>query len=80
LQRADSSSSRPTTVHKICNVIINFEREQAKGPNRQSRRINKIYYNKIVSGVGHTVAHLVEALCYKPEDRGFDSQLRHRNL
>jgi hypothetical protein len=22
---------------------------------------------------GHAVAHLVEALCYKPEGRGFDS-------
>jgi hypothetical protein len=25
-------------------------------------------------GKGHTVAQLVEALCYKPKGRGFDSQ------
>ena len=26
---------------------------------------------------GHTVAQLVEALCYKPEGSGFDSRCRH---
>jgi hypothetical protein len=25
---------------------------------------------------GHAVAYLVEALCYKPKGRGFDSQMR----
>jgi len=29
---------------------------------------------------GHAVAQLVEALCYKPEDRGFDSQQCHWNF
>ena len=28
----------------------------------------------------HAVAHLVKALCYKPEGRGFDSELCHRNF
>jgi len=26
---------------------------------------------------GHAVAQLLEALCYKPEGRGFDSRWRH---
>jgi hypothetical protein len=29
---------------------------------------------------GHAVAKLVEALCYKPEDRGFDSRWCHWNF
>jgi hypothetical protein len=29
---------------------------------------------------GHAVAQLVEALCYKPEGRGFDSRRHHWNL
>jgi hypothetical protein len=28
-----------------------------------------------ICGRGHAVAQLVEALCYKPESRGFDSRL-----
>ena len=28
----------------------------------------------------HAVAHLDEALCFKPEGRGFDSRLCHRNF
>jgi hypothetical protein len=28
----------------------------------------------------HAVVKLVEALCYKPEDRGFDSRWRHCNF
>jgi len=27
--------------------------------------------------LGYSVAHLVEALCYKPEGRGFDSRWGH---
>jgi hypothetical protein len=30
--------------------------------------------------VGHAVAQLVEALCYKSEGRGFDSSLCHWNF
>jgi len=30
--------------------------------------------------LGHVVAQLVEALCYKLECRGFDSRLCHWNL
>jgi hypothetical protein len=30
--------------------------------------------------LGHAVAQLVEALRYKPEDRGFDSRLFHWNF
>jgi len=30
--------------------------------------------------MGHAVAHLVEALRYKPESRGFDSRLCHWNF
>jgi len=29
---------------------------------------------------GHAVAHLVDALCYKPEGRGFDSRWCHWNF
>jgi hypothetical protein len=29
---------------------------------------------------GHAVAQLVEALCYKPEGRGFDSRWYHWNF
>ena len=31
-------------------------------------------------GGGDAVAQLVEALCYKPEGRGFDSRWCHRNF
>jgi hypothetical protein len=31
-------------------------------------------------GWGHPVAQLVEALCYKPEGRGFDSRCCHWNF
>jgi hypothetical protein len=34
----------------------------------------------ILLGLGHAVAQLVEALCYKPEGRGFDSRRYHRNF
>ena len=34
----------------------------------------------IVRTVGHVVSHLVEALCYKPEGRGFDSLWCHWNF
>jgi ABC-type enterochelin transport system permease subunit len=30
-----------------------------------------------LQNMGHMVAWLVEALCYKPEGRGFDSQRGH---
>jgi len=30
--------------------------------------------------MGHAVAQLVEALCYKPAVRGFDSRWRHCNF
>ena len=30
--------------------------------------------------MGHAVAQLVETLWYKPESRGFDSQLCHWNI
>jgi short-subunit dehydrogenase len=30
-----------------------------------------------IASKGHAVAHLVEALHYKPEGRGFDSRLCH---
>jgi hypothetical protein len=33
-----------------------------------------------VSLLGYAVAQLVEALCYKPEGRGFDSLWCHRNV
>jgi len=31
-----------------------------------------------MKGQGHAVAHLVEALSYKPEGRGFDDQYQVR--
>jgi hypothetical protein len=31
-------------------------------------------------GTGHAVAQLVEALRYKPEDRGFDSRWDHWDI
>jgi hypothetical protein len=33
------------------------------------------YFKALLSDLGHAVAQLVEALHYKPEGRGFDSQL-----
>ena len=34
----------------------------------------------VLGGVGYTVAHLIEALGYKPEGRGFDSRWCHWNF
>jgi len=47
--------------------------------------LQKYYHNKsknkfprsITVHLGHAVAQLVEALCYKPEGRGFDSRWCH---
>ena len=39
-----------------------------------------IYFNKLFSKTGHAVAQFVEALRYKPEGRGFDSQWCHWNF
>ena len=36
--------------------------------------------NFIIFLLGHAVAQLVEALCYKPEGHGFDSLLCHWNF
>ena len=36
-----------------------------------------IHKENFPNGGGHTVAQLVEALRYKPEDRGFDSRYCH---
>ena len=35
---------------------------------------------QIPNKVGHAVAQLVEALCYKLEGRGFDPRCCHRNF
>jgi hypothetical protein len=35
------------------------------------------YSRSLKVQVGHAVAQLVEALCYKPEGRGFDSRWCH---
>jgi len=36
--------------------------------------------SRLLTTGGHAVAHLVEALRYKPEGRGFDSQWCHKNF
>jgi hypothetical protein len=55
----------------------------SKNHNLNSESSNKMsvpksnYYGQIPSNLrqsGHAVAQLVEALCYKPEGRGFDSR------
>ena len=43
----------------------------------QSTTILSILY---ITLVGHAVAQLIEALRYKPEGRGFDSQWCHWNF
>jgi hypothetical protein len=35
---------------------------------------NPINFASLSEGSGYVVAHLVEALCYKPQGRGFDSR------
>jgi hypothetical protein len=40
----------------------------------------KQIFNKILTGWGHALAQLVEALRYKPEGRGFDSRWCHWNF
>jgi hypothetical protein len=39
-----------------------------------------LYLSLLHVSTGHAVAHLVEALCYKPEGRGFDSRWSHWNF
>ena len=44
-------------------------------------RFSSVQKNKkFVSTRGHAVAHLVEALRYRPEGRGFDSRWCHWNF
>jgi hypothetical protein len=37
-------------------------------------------FRPVTAQLGHAVAHLVEALRYKPEGRGFDSRCCHWNF
>ena len=36
-----------------------------------------MFYNSVIKYLEHAVAQLFEALCYKPEGRGFDSRWCH---
>jgi len=40
------------------------------GFNSAFKGLMNLYWNRM----GHAAAQLVEALCYKPEDRGFSSR------
>jgi hypothetical protein len=40
----------------------------------------KLYIACLIFVSGHAVAQLVDALRYKPEDRGFDSRWCHWNI
>jgi hypothetical protein len=44
-----------------------------------SRSVTGIIYNTQMTSA-HAGAQLVQALCYKPESRGFDSRWCHRNF
>jgi hypothetical protein len=39
-----------------------------------NKEANKLKIMKVLSTLGHTVEEFVEALCYKPEGRGFESR------
>ena len=57
-----------------------YLRRRLKNKEESMKRIFKISSGIIVHQRGHGVAHLVKAMSYKPEGRGFDSQLCHWNL
>jgi hypothetical protein len=38
--------------------------------------LESVRFINILCLMGHSEAYLVEALCYKPKDRGFDSLMR----
>ena len=42
--------------------------------------ISKKYITHLLTAWGHAVAHLVEALSYKPEGRRFDSRWNNWNF
>jgi hypothetical protein len=45
-----------------------------------AKNVQLLYLVKLMLLPGHAVAQLVEALCYKPEGRGLDSQWCHWNF
>jgi len=57
------------------NFLIPFAKRK-----RQKRANSVTFRPEYYTVKGHVVAHLVEALRYKPEGRGFDSQLCHWNF
>ena len=57
-------------------------KETDKRKSHISSRSTRIFSNNVRHPVtkGHTVAQLIEALRYKPEDRGFETRWCHWNF
>ena len=65
-----------TVLHRSI-TLVNFQLDAQNSSLFTYNTFIKILYISTCFERGHTVAQLVEALCYKPEGRGFDSRWCH---
>jgi len=66
-------------IQDLSEVVLGYKANHG-GINKRQIYYNVTCYIHCLSSWGQAVAHSVEALCYKPEGCGFDSQWCHWNF